>query len=83
MILWHGDGYSQELIAIGGLKVWSSWMRLHLGGLELWEIIKSKNLIEKKDRHMMSILFSTISREISASKKRTSSHQFMIFLVAY
>ena len=49
MILWHGDGYSQELIAIGGLKVWSSWMRLHLGGLELWEIIESKNLIEKKD----------------------------------
>ena len=45
-------------------KVWSSRMRLHLKGLELWNIIESKNPINKKDQ-VVSILFSTISEEIT------------------
>ena len=30
-------------------QLWESHMRLHLEGLELWDVIKSKNVIRKKD----------------------------------
>ena len=40
-------------------------MTLHLEGFELLEVIESKNLIKKKDRWVMSILFSMILEEIS------------------
>ena len=40
-------------------------MRLHLEGLELWDTIKSKNVVRKKDWQVMSILFSTISDEVT------------------
>ena len=45
-------------------QVWASWMRLHLEGLELWDAIESENVVRKKDRQVMSILFSTISDEV-------------------
>ena len=40
-------------------------MRLHLEGLELWDTIESKNVVRKKDWQVMSILFSTISDEVT------------------
>ena len=46
-------------------QVWASWMRLHLEGLELWDAIESENVVRKKDRQVMSILFSTISDEVT------------------
>ena len=46
-------------------QVWASRMRLHLEGLELWDAIESENVVMKKDRQVMSILFSTISDEVT------------------
>ena len=46
-------------------QVWASQMRLHLEGLELWDAIESENVVRKKDRQLMSILFSTISDEVT------------------
>ena len=46
-------------------QVWASWMHLHLEGLELWDAIESENVVRKKDRQVMSILFSTISDEVA------------------
>ena len=46
-------------------QVWASRMRLHLEGLELWDTIESMNVIKKKDRQVMSILFTTISDEVT------------------
>ena len=46
-------------------QVWASRMRLHLEGLELWDTIKSENVVRKKDRQVMSILFNTISDEVT------------------
>ena len=40
-------------------------MRLHLEGLELWDAIESENVIRKKDCQVMSILFRTISDEVT------------------
>ena len=40
-------------------------MRLHLEELEFWDAIKSENVVRKKDRQVMSILFSTISDEVT------------------
>ena len=40
-------------------------MRLHLEGLELWDAIKSENVVRKTDRQVMSILFNTISDEVT------------------
>ena len=46
-------------------QVWASWMRLHLEGLELWDAIESENVVRKKDWQVMSILFNTISDEVT------------------
>ena len=46
-------------------QVWASRMRLHLEGLKLWDAIESENVVRKKDRQVMSILFSTISDEVT------------------
>ena len=46
-------------------QVWASRMRLHLEGLELWDAIESENVVRKKDRQVVSILFSTISDEVT------------------
>ena len=46
-------------------QVWASRMRLHLEGLELWDAIESENVVRKKDQQVMSILFSTISDEVT------------------
>ena len=46
-------------------QVWASRMHLHLEGLDLWDAIKSENVARKKDRQVMSILFSTISDEVT------------------
>ena len=40
-------------------------MHLHLEGHELWDAIESKNVVRKKDRQVMSILFSTFSDEVT------------------
>ena len=46
-------------------QVWASQMRQHLEVLELWDAIESKNVVRKKDLQVMSILFSTISNEVT------------------
>lgn len=46
-------------------QVWAFKMCLHLEGLELWEVIETETLVKKKDRQVISILFSTLSDEIS------------------
>ena len=46
-------------------QVWASRMRLHLEGLELWDAIKSENVVRKTDRQVMSILFSMVSYEVT------------------
>ena len=40
-------------------------MRLHVEGLELWDVIESENAPRKKDRQAMLIMFSTISEELT------------------
>ena len=85
MALRCGEGLSQELVMMGGLKgadkpthigtfpilkklnyhAWTSLMHLRLEGLGLWDAIKSKNVIRKKDQQVMSILLSTISDEVT------------------
>ncbi|CAA6654616.1 unnamed protein product [Spirodela intermedia] len=40
-------------------------MRLHHEGLELWHVVETENAPRKKDRQVMSIIFSTISDEIT------------------
>ena len=40
-------------------------MCLHLERLELWDAIESENVVRKKDRQVMSILFSKISNEVT------------------
>ena len=40
-------------------------MRLHLEGLELWDVIELETAPRKKDRQAMSIMFSTISEELT------------------
>ena len=46
-------------------QLWASRMHLHLEGLELWDAIESENVVRKKDRQVISILFSTISDEVT------------------
>ena len=46
-------------------QVWAMRMRLHLEGLELWDVIESETAPRKKDRQAMSIMFSTISEELT------------------
>ena len=46
-------------------QVWAMRMHLHLEGLELWDVIESENASRKKDRQAMSIMFSTISEELT------------------
>ncbi|CAA6674326.1 unnamed protein product [Spirodela intermedia] len=45
-------------------QVWASRMCLHLDGLKLWQIVEAKIAPRKKDRQVMSIMFSTILDEI-------------------
>ena len=42
-----------------------SHIYLHLEGLELWDAIQSENVIRKKDRQVMSILFRTVFDEVT------------------
>ena len=58
-------------------------MRLHLEGLELWDAIKSENVVRKKDRQMMSILFSTISDEVTRELdvENTAKHTWLTLKV--
>ena len=46
-------------------QVWAMRMHLHIEGLELWNFIELKNAPRKKDRQAMSIMFSTISKELT------------------
>ncbi|CAA7406206.1 unnamed protein product [Spirodela intermedia] len=46
-------------------QVWATRMRLHLEGLELWDVAEIENAPRKKDRQVMSIIFSTISDKIT------------------
>ena len=46
-------------------QVWAMQMRLHLEGLEMWDVIESETAPRKKDRQAMSIMFSTISEELT------------------
>ena len=46
-------------------QVWAMQIRLHLEGLELWDVIESETAPKKKDRQAMSIMFSTISEELT------------------
>ena len=46
-------------------QVWVSRMHLYLEGLELWDAIEIENVAKKKDRQVMSILFSTISDKVT------------------
>ena len=53
-------------------QVWAIRMRVHLEGLELWDVIESNNVPRKKDHQAMSIMFSIIltklTRELDADK---------------
>ena len=46
-------------------QVWAMRMRWHLEGFELWDVIESETTLRKKDRQAMSIVFSTISEELT------------------
>ena len=40
-------------------------MHLYLEGLEQWDAIETQNVAKKKDRQVMSILFSTMSDKVT------------------
>ena len=40
-------------------------MRLHLEGLQLWDVIKSETSPRKMDQQAMSSMFNTISEELT------------------
>ena len=46
-------------------QVWAMRMRLHLEGLELWDVIKSETAPRKKDRQAMAIMLRIISEEFT------------------
>ena len=64
-------------------QVWASWMCLHLEGLDPWDAIESENVVRKKDRQVMSILFSTISDEVTRELhvEKTTKHTWLTLKV--
>lgn len=56
-------------------------MRLHLEGLELWDVIDVESASKKKDQQVMSIMFSTISdkitRELDVEKTTKETWQIL------
>ncbi|CAA6669257.1 unnamed protein product [Spirodela intermedia] len=56
-------------------QVWATRMRLHLEGLELWDVVEIENAPRKKDRQVMSIIFSTISDKSRGNWKLKSLHE--------